>query len=77
MGAAGALELAICFSLITGVDGKLPPQLCDGEKDEELEPLNFVEKDKTYNSIRTCMSNTFGFGGCNASLRIGERDENH
>jgi 3-oxoacyl-[acyl-carrier-protein] synthase-1 len=77
LGAAGALELAICSSLITMNDGKLPPQLWDGEKDEELEPLNFVEKEKKYNRIRTCMSNTFGFGGCNVSLIIGERDDNY
>lgn len=77
LGAAGALELAICCSLITAGDGKLPPQLWDGEKDEELEPLNFAEKEKTYKGIRTCMSNTFGFGGCNVSLIIGEKDEDH
>ena len=77
LGAAGALELAICYSLITAADGKLPPMRWDDQADEELEPLNFVEKEKTYNCIRICMSNTFGFGGCNVSLIIGERDENH
>jgi 3-oxoacyl-[acyl-carrier-protein] synthase-1 len=77
LGAAGALELAICYSLITAADGKLPPMRWDGQTDEELEKLNFVEKDKTYNRICNCMSNTFGFGGCNVSLIIGERHENH
>ena len=77
LGAAGALELAVCYSLITAGDGKLPPQLWDGEKDESLESLNFVEKEKTYNDIRICMSNTFGFGGCNVSLIIGERDDTY
>ena len=77
LGAAGALELAICSSLITKGDGKLPPQLWDGEKDDDLEPLNFVEKDKKYYDIRICMSNTFGFGGCNVSLIIGERDDTY
>ena len=75
LGAAGALELAVCCSIITAGVGKLPPQLWDGEKDEGLESLNFVEKDKKYNDIRICMSNTFGFGGCNVSLIIGERDD--
>lgn len=75
LGAAGALELAICYSLITAGDGKLPAQLWDGERDEELEPLNFAEKEKTYSCIRTCMSNTFGFGGCNVSLIIGENHD--
>lgn len=72
LGAAGALELAICYSLITTGDGKLPVHLWDGVTDEALPALNFVKKEKTYNSIRTCMSNTFGFGGCNVSLIIGE-----
>ena len=75
LGAAGALELAICYSLITANDGKLPPMRWDGQADEELEMLNFVEKDKTYNRIRICMSNTFGVGGCNVSLIIGEKDD--
>ena len=75
LGAAGALELAVCYSIINAGDGKLPPQLWDGEKDEGLEPLNFVEKERTYNDIRICMSNTFGFGGCNVSLIIGERND--
>ncbi|MBR5915092.1 MAG: hypothetical protein IKZ57_01450, partial [Spirochaetia bacterium] len=75
LGAAGALELAVCYSLIKAGDGRLPAQLWDGEADEELEPLNFVEKEKTYNCIRTCMSNTFGFGGCNVSLIIGENHD--
>ena len=77
LGAAGALELAICYSLITASDGKLPPMRWDGQADGELEPLNFVEKEKIYNRISTCMSNTFGFGGCNVSLIIGEKNENH
>ena len=77
LGAAGALELSICYSLITAADGKLPPMRWDGQNDDELEPLNFVEKEKTYNRISTCMSNTFGFGGCNVSLIIGEKNENH
>lgn len=77
LGAAGALELAICCSLIKAGGGRLPAQLWDGEKDEGLEPLNFVEKDKTYKRIRTCMSNTFGFGGCNVSLIVGEKDDTY
>ena len=77
LGAAGALELAICYSIITAADGKLPPMSWDGQTDGELEALNFAEKEKTYNLIRTCMSNTFGFGGCNVSLIIGEKNEDH
>lgn len=72
LGAAGTLGLAICYSLLTSGDGRLPLHCWDGEKDGELPAMNFVEKEKTYNCIRTCMSNTFGFGGCNVSLIVGE-----
>ena len=72
LGAAGALELAICYSILTAGDGRLPVHRWDGEPDEALPPLNFVRKEKTYSCIRTCMSNTFGFGGCNVSLIVGE-----
>ena len=75
LGAAGALELAICYSIITAADGRLPIHCWDGEADSNLEPLNFVEKEKKYNRVSICMSNTFGFGGCNVSLIIGERDD--
>ena len=77
LGAAGALELAICYSLIASGDGRLPAQLWDEESDEELESLNFVEPGKIYKSVRTCMSNTFGFGGCNVSLIIGGNSDTH
>ena len=77
LGAAGALELAICYSILTSGDGRLPVHRWDGEKDETLPALNFVKKEKIYSCIRTCMSNTFGFGGCNVSLIIGEKDEDH
>jgi 3-oxoacyl-[acyl-carrier-protein] synthase-1 len=75
LGAAGTLELAICYSILTACDGKLPIHPWDEVADEALPPLNFVRKEKTYSCIRTCMSNTFGFGGCNVSLIVGERHD--
>ena len=72
LGAAGALELSICYSLFTADDARLPVHLWDGVQDQELKPLNFTEKGKKYDAIRICMSNTFGFGGCNVSLIAGE-----
>ena len=75
LGAAGALELAICCSVLETGDGRLPVHSWDGEKDDDLPALNFVRKEKTYSCIRTCMSNTFGFGGCNVSLIVGERHD--
>ena len=75
LGAAGALELAICYSILVSGDGRLPVHSWDGEEDKTLPALNFAKKEKTYNCIRTCMSNTFGFGGCNVSLIVGERHD--
>lgn len=72
LGAAGTLELAICYSILTAGDGRLPMHCWDGVPDDALPALNFVRKEKSYKCIRTCMSNTFGFGGCNVSLIVGE-----
>ncbi len=74
LGAAGALELAACFLAIK--NQKLPVQVWDGERDEEIPELNFVSKENQLpeRRIKCCMSNSFAFGGCNASLVI--REEN-
>ncbi len=77
LGAAGSLELAACFYAIQ--TQKLPVHVWDGVQDEEMPKLNLVggtsvsqdNSDKsTQHEIRTCMSNSYAFGGCNASLII-------
>ncbi|MBR1713349.1 MAG: 3-oxoacyl-ACP synthase [Treponema sp.] len=70
LGAAGSLELAACFLAIE--KQKLPIHLNDGAKDEAMPELNLVRKAETASEIRTCMSNSFAFGGCNVSLIIGK-----
>ena len=74
LGAAAALELAICWKAIfdTYKNGKtvLPPQIWDGVQDEELPALNFI-KENTEAKVYTCLSNSFAFGGANATLIIG------
>ena len=69
LGAAGALELAICFAAIT--NNVLPPQIWDGVFDEEMPKLNFVNKNSNLIQIKICLSNSFAFGGANACLVIG------
>ena len=77
LGAAGALELAICCMAIAENLGKneaqLPPQVWDGAFDEEMPKLNFVNKNDSLNHgrIKICLSNSFAFGGANACLVIG------
>ena len=76
LGAAGALELAICQLAITENLGKttpaLPPQIWDGVFDEEMPELNFVIKNSNLDKheIKICLSNSFAFGGANACLVI-------
>ncbi|MBQ0051788.1 MAG: 3-oxoacyl-ACP synthase [Treponema sp.] len=70
LGGAASLELAACFYAIKMQ--KLPVQAWDKVQDEEIPVLNIVSdsdccKDK---EIKICMSNSFAFGGCNASLII-------
>ncbi|HEX9395804.1 MAG TPA: beta-ketoacyl-[acyl-carrier-protein] synthase family protein [Burkholderiales bacterium] len=69
LGAAGAIEAAFCWLALTG-DGQLPPHLWDGDADPALPALNLVSTGARLprNSARLVMSNSFAFGGSNASL---------
>jgi 3-oxoacyl-[acyl-carrier-protein] synthase-1 len=71
LGAAGALELALCRMALT--EGALPAHCWDGQLDEEIPHFNFVAPN-TNAKPKICMSNSFAFGGCNTSLIIGRRN---
>ncbi|MCR5317669.1 MAG: 3-oxoacyl-ACP synthase [Treponema sp.] len=78
LGAAGALEAAVCWALIQesakGSD-KVPLQAWDGERDSELPDLNFAGKDSSVKfRVRNCMSNSFAFGGSNTVLILSAED---
>lgn len=72
LGAAGALELAVCYYAIAFQ--KFPVQAWDKVQDETIPALNIVSDEKSSENlkkeIKSCMSNSFAFGGCNASLVI-------
>ena len=72
LGAAGATELGLCWLALR--DGFLPPHVWDGEADPALPRLELVTHGQGFgrNSGRVCMSNSFAFGGSNASLLIGD-----
>jgi 3-oxoacyl-[acyl-carrier-protein] synthase I len=73
LGAAAALELGICWLLLTSNDtsGELPPNINDDELDPDLPTLNFVKPGQYLGrKIKTCQSNSFAFGGNNISLIV-------
>lgn len=76
LGAAGALELAICYYALRFQ--RLPVQVWDKVQDEEMPVLNIVSNEKSAENlkkeIKSCMSNSFAFGGCNASLVISKEE---
>lgn len=67
LGAAGALEAAICWLALTETDF-IPLHLWDGEADTSLPALNFVESSKVDQPVLRALSNSFAFGGNNVSL---------
>lgn len=66
LGAAGSLEAA--FTVMALKDQRLPPTLNLGEVDPEITQLDFVTKTRDVNNLKYAMSNSFGFGGTNATL---------
>ena len=76
LGAAGALEAALCWLSLSpdNREHALPPHVWDGQPDPELPPLQWVTPATRLTSIapRYLMSNSFAFGGNNVSLIIGD-----
>ena len=75
LGAAGAIEAAICWLVLTQPgDIKLPPHVWDGMVDPTLPKVKVVEQGD-FLSQPFCMSNSFAFGGNNVSLIFGVIDD--
>lgn len=74
LGAAGALEAAICYLLLK--NGGHAPHINDGEFDESLPALNWnLCNQQTQHQI--AMSNSFAFGGNNVSLIFARQEHSH
>lgn len=72
LGAAGAIEAAFCWFSLTDPEGRLPPHVWDGEFDPELPRLDVAGPGRRFDGkLRHAMSNSFAFGGNNASLIFG------
>jgi 3-oxoacyl-[acyl-carrier-protein] synthase-1 len=74
LGAAAAIEAALCWLAMQddNAEGKLPPHLWDGVPDPALPALNVVAPGaRLGHPLRWAMSNSFAFGGSNATLIFG------
>lgn len=69
LGAAGAVELAICALSLKS--NQIPPHFYDGEYDASIPRLNLSSGFRSQ-AIRNCMSNSYAFGGNNASIVVGK-----
>ena len=65
LGAAGAVEAIACILSIN--NSFIPPTINIKDDDPECD-LNYTKNKSIYKEINYAMSNTFGFGGHNASL---------
>jgi len=67
LGAAGAIEGIACILAIQ--HGIIPPTINFEHPDDQLDPkLNFTFNEAQHRPVRAALSNTFGFGGHNASV---------
>lgn len=70
LGAAGAIEAI--YSIKTVQTGDLPPTLNLESPEDAVTDFDLVPLKSRKREVRNAMSNSFGFGGTNASLIIGQ-----
>ena len=68
LGAAGAIEAAICWLMLADDGGVAPKHRWDGEHDLAIPQLNLVTANQPSDSYRYVLSNSFAFGGNNIAL---------
>ncbi len=68
LGAAGAVE--IIATVLTIVNGIIPPTINHFTDDPELPELNYTFNKAQKREVNVALSNTFGFGGHNASIAL-------
>ncbi len=69
LGAAGAIEALACIMAVT--KDIIPPTINHFTDDPELDPqLNFTFNKAQHRTVNAALSNTFGFGGHNASVIV-------
>ncbi|MDC6455310.1 beta-ketoacyl-ACP synthase II [Alphaproteobacteria bacterium] len=70
LGAAGAIEAI--YAIKTVQTGDLPPTLNLNDPEDQVADFDLVPLKSRHRKVRNAMSNSFGFGGTNASLIMGE-----
>jgi 3-oxoacyl-[acyl-carrier-protein] synthase II len=73
LGAAGAMEAIFCLKAI--LDDQMPPTINYETPDPECD-LDYVPNQARPKAVRRTMSNSFGFGGHNACLILGQYSTN-
>ena len=66
LGATGAVEGIVCVKAIT--EGKVPPTINLDNQDEHVANLDYVPHKARDKKVHAALSNSFGFGGHNATL---------
>ena len=72
LGAAGAIEAI--YTTLAIQTGDLPPTLNLNDPEDEMAGFDLVPLKTKNKKVRYAMSNSFGFGGTNASLILGDVD---
>ena len=70
LGAAGAIEAI--YSIKAVQTGEVPPTLNLNDPEDAVACFDLVPLEAKQRQVRNAMSNSFGFGGTNASLIVGE-----
>ena len=66
LGATGAVESIACIETIN--NGIVPPTINLDNQDEEVANLNYVPHKAQKAEVHAALTNSFGFGGHNATL---------
>ncbi len=66
LGGAGAVEAIICIKALR--EGIVPPTINLDEQDPEVANLDYTPHKAKQKELSAVLSNSFGFGGCNAVL---------
>jgi len=73
LGAAGAIEAV--FAIKTTMNDIVPPTINLDNQDEEVANLDYVPHKAREHRVNYALSNSFGFGGCNAVLIFKKYEE--